>query len=235
MCTLWQRFGRGVRDPKCEAIALFLVEPMYFDETKEEKAVRKAKRQETAQKKRKARDELAESQPPAKKTRSDEISRAVGTNTSAPLSLLTSRLISSPPRIPRENTTAASTPHAHLPLPLPAPSVTTGAMGADASAVAAPVHSATLSEDPELAIDSDSENESDVDAAETLEKRRQAYRKDKVVEKTKKKRKDGNELSPEMDDGSGDRCIKCFRAPARLYFGSDRTGASVHMLSLLFV
>ncbi|KAJ7861101.1 hypothetical protein B0H14DRAFT_3619941, partial [Mycena olivaceomarginata] len=109
-------------------------------------------------------------------------------NTSAPLSLLTSRLISSPPRIPRENATAASTPHAHLPPPLPAPSVTTGAMGADASAVAAPAHSATVSEDPELAIDSDSENES------------YAYRKDKVVEKTKKKRKDGNELSPEMDD-----------------------------------
>ncbi|KAF8135272.1 P-loop containing nucleoside triphosphate hydrolase protein, partial [Mycena galopus ATCC 62051] len=43
MCTLWQRFGRGARDPKCEAIALFLVEPMYFDETKVEKAARKAK------------------------------------------------------------------------------------------------------------------------------------------------------------------------------------------------
>ncbi|KAJ7809640.1 hypothetical protein B0H14DRAFT_2607919 [Mycena olivaceomarginata] len=73
-------------------------------------------------------------------------------------------------------------------------------------------HSATVSEDPELAIDSDSENESDVDAAETLEKCRQAYRKDKVVEKTKKKRKDGNELSPEMDDminaGSGNKPLE---------------------------
>ncbi|KAJ7182545.1 hypothetical protein C8R43DRAFT_849396, partial [Mycena crocata] len=44
MCMLWQRFGRGARNPKCEAIALFLVEPMYFDQTKEEKAACKSKR-----------------------------------------------------------------------------------------------------------------------------------------------------------------------------------------------
>ncbi|KIM36196.1 hypothetical protein M413DRAFT_78603, partial [Hebeloma cylindrosporum] len=44
LCTLWQRFGRAARDFEIEAIALFLVEPMYFDETKEEKAARKAAR-----------------------------------------------------------------------------------------------------------------------------------------------------------------------------------------------
>ncbi|KAJ7308703.1 hypothetical protein DFH08DRAFT_630396, partial [Mycena albidolilacea] len=31
MCTLWQHFGHSAQDPRCEAIALFLVEPMYFD------------------------------------------------------------------------------------------------------------------------------------------------------------------------------------------------------------
>ncbi|KAJ7213660.1 hypothetical protein C8J57DRAFT_1732799 [Mycena rebaudengoi] len=64
--------------------------------------------------------------------------------------------------------------------------------------------------------DADSDAESEADNAETLEERRQAYLKDKVVLPTKKtrKRKDGNELSPEMDDminaGSEHRCIKCF-------------------------
>jgi hypothetical protein len=91
---------------------------------------------------------------------------------------------------------------------------------------------AAQSQEPDL----DSDNESDVDIAETLEERRQAYRKDKVVENAKKKRKDGNELSPEMDDminaGSGRRCIKCFRVPARLYFGSDRTGTFPFILLL---
>ncbi|KAJ7860024.1 hypothetical protein B0H13DRAFT_2355829 [Mycena leptocephala] len=65
-------------------------------------------------------------------------------------------------------------------------------------------------------IDSDSDLESD----------------DNVVEKSKKKRKDGNELSPEMDyminAGSEGRRIKCFRILSRLYFGSDRM-ASDHL------
>ena len=46
MCTLWQHFGQGARDLGLEAIALFLVEPMYFDKTKEQKAERKAKKDE---------------------------------------------------------------------------------------------------------------------------------------------------------------------------------------------
>lgn len=46
MCTLWQCFGWGVHGLGLEAIALFLVEPMYFDETKEQKAERKAKKDE---------------------------------------------------------------------------------------------------------------------------------------------------------------------------------------------
>ncbi|KAJ7711112.1 hypothetical protein B0H16DRAFT_1344040, partial [Mycena metata] len=44
MCTLWQRFGPGARDPKCEAIALFFVELKYFNQMEEEKAVRRRRK-----------------------------------------------------------------------------------------------------------------------------------------------------------------------------------------------
>jgi superfamily II DNA/RNA helicase len=50
MCTLWQRFGHGARGLGLEVIALFLVEPMYFDRTKEQKAERKAKKDEKKEK-----------------------------------------------------------------------------------------------------------------------------------------------------------------------------------------
>ncbi|KAK7015675.1 hypothetical protein R3P38DRAFT_2543472, partial [Favolaschia claudopus] len=60
------------------------------------------------------------------------------------------------------------------------------------------------------------------------DKRRAAYRRDKVVERAgRKKKQDGDELSPEMDDlinaGSETRRIKCFRVPFRLYFSSDKS------------
>jgi hypothetical protein len=44
MCTLWQRFGQGARDPALTAIALFLVEPGYFDDIRELQVVIKALR-----------------------------------------------------------------------------------------------------------------------------------------------------------------------------------------------
>jgi ATP-dependent DNA helicase RecQ len=215
MCTLWQRFGRGARDPNCEAIALWLVEPMYFDETKEEKAARKAKKEEKAKNKRKAREELA-GQPASKKTRSDGTSRTVGATISTPLSDLTARFIASPPR-PRVQ-------------PVPVSTV------AESTAAVSINQSSTTANAPEPDSDADSDAESEADNTETLEERRQAYRKDKVVVSTKKtrKRKDGNELSPEMDDminaGAQHRCIKCFRVPGRLYFGSDRTGVFFYLV-----
>lgn len=43
MCALWQRFGRGARDPTSEAIALCLVEPKHFDASKDKAAARKEK------------------------------------------------------------------------------------------------------------------------------------------------------------------------------------------------
>ncbi|KAF7353121.1 p-loop containing nucleoside triphosphate hydrolase protein [Mycena sanguinolenta] len=207
MCTLWQRFGRGARDPNCEAIALWLVEPMYFDKTKEEKAANKAKREE--KKKRKACEQLT-GQPPAKKTRStrsDGTSRTVGSTRSSavtPPSDLTTRFLASPPRPRNASATPQSTTVTQHTDPAPSASV--------------------------LEADSDSEAESDGETnRESLEERRLAYRKDKEVVTAKKtrKRKDGNELSPEMDDmcnaGSERRCIKCFRLPSQLYFGNDKT------------
>jgi hypothetical protein len=78
MCTLWQRFGRGARGLGLKAIALFLVEPMYFDETKEQKAERKAKKDEKEKKRKELstkgkqkQDELDDSPQVHKKRRID--------------------------------------------------------------------------------------------------------------------------------------------------------------------
>jgi ATP-dependent DNA helicase RecQ len=211
MCTLWQRFGRGARDPKCEAIALFLVEPMYFDQTKEEKAARKAKKEKAAATRKRKAGDVHTSQPPAKRARSDgrqqsasgNVGPAVGPPATTTLADLCSRFIASPPRRPA----VLNQPH----------TANSTASHEQAS--------------PPENIESDSDSESDDDeAAVALEDRREVYRKDKApVSSRKKPKKDGNELSPEMDDminaGSDHRHIKCFRVPARLYFGSDRTGA----------
>ncbi|KAJ7721901.1 P-loop containing nucleoside triphosphate hydrolase protein [Mycena metata] len=204
MCTLWQRFGRGARDPSCEAIALFLVEPMYFDQTKEEKAARKAKKDQAAASRKRKAANAPTSQTPAKRPRSDQSeSGNVGPalRPSAPTTLadLRARFIASPPRRPLANQPLTANSAAGEPTTLP----------------------------PN--IESDSDSESDGDEAVALEERREVYRKDKApVTSRKKPKKDGNELSPEMDDminaGSDRRRhIKCYRVPARLYFGSDKT------------
>ncbi|KAF8192846.1 P-loop containing nucleoside triphosphate hydrolase protein [Mycena galopus ATCC 62051] len=177
MCTLWQRFGRGARDPKCTAIALFLVEPMYFDETKEEKAARKAKREEKAKKKRKALGDLA-SQPLAKKARSDAVSRTVGPSIAPPPSDLTALLIASPPRITRNDASSAASSSSR-PQPIPAPPTASSSattLDSNPSAVEVPTDLGNQSRD----ADSDSDDESDGDIPETLEDRREAYRKDKL-------------------------------------------------------
>jgi hypothetical protein len=138
---------------------------MYFDETKEEKAARKAKKEEKAKNKRKAREELA-GQPASKKTRSDGTSRTVGATISTPLSDLTARFIASPPR-PRVQ-------------PVPVSTV------AESTAAVSINQSSTTANAPEPDSDADSDVESEADNTETLEERRQAYRKDKVVVSTKK-------------------------------------------------
>lgn len=57
LCTLWQRFGRAVRNQKLQGRALFFVETKYFDETKKKAALAAEKR------KRKAEKNIAESRP----------------------------------------------------------------------------------------------------------------------------------------------------------------------------
>jgi hypothetical protein len=187
---------------------------MYFDQPKDEKAARKTKKAEKAasSRKRKAENTLT-SQSPAKRAQFDRPSEsgnmgpAVGPPAPTTLADLCLRFITSPPRRPLVTNQPHSTNSAALP----------------------------ESTAPAQNIESDSDSESDDDEAVVLEERREIYRKDKAPVTTRKKpKKDGNELSPEMDDminaGSDRRHIKCFRVPARLYFGSDRTGMSIPYL-----
>ena len=60
--TLWQRFGRAVRDLSQRGVAIFIVEPKYFDEEKQKAVERaeKSKENKVAQK-RKATEDAAES------------------------------------------------------------------------------------------------------------------------------------------------------------------------------
>jgi hypothetical protein len=57
MSTLWQRFGRGGRNRKLEAIGIFLVEKEHFDEEKARKAEKKAQKMVTKKRKQKKSNE----------------------------------------------------------------------------------------------------------------------------------------------------------------------------------
>jgi len=64
LCTLWQRFGRAVRNAALQGIAILIADTKYFDADRD----RKAKLAET--KKRKAEENVdGEEQPPTKKAR----------------------------------------------------------------------------------------------------------------------------------------------------------------------
>ncbi|KAJ7748667.1 hypothetical protein B0H16DRAFT_1725485 [Mycena metata] len=182
----------------------FCLQP-YFDQTKEEKAARKAKKDQAAASRKCKAANVLTSQTPAKRPQSDQSeSGNVGPalRPSAPTTLtdLRARFIALPPRRPL----VANQPHT--------------ANSAAGKPTALPQN-----------IESDSDSESDGDEAVALEERCEVYRKDKApVTSRRKPKKDGNELSPEMDDminAGSDRCrhIKCYRVPARLYFGSDKT------------
>lgn len=52
LCSLWQRFGRGARDPNCQAMAIVFVESKFFDHSRSKKAENKVKKMlKAAQKK----------------------------------------------------------------------------------------------------------------------------------------------------------------------------------------
>jgi hypothetical protein len=57
MSTLWQRFGRGGRNRKLEAIGIFLVEKEHFDEEKARKAEKKAQKMVAKKRKQKKANE----------------------------------------------------------------------------------------------------------------------------------------------------------------------------------
>ena len=69
LCTLWQRFGRAVRDMRLEGKALFLVEPKYFDTTKKTRA------DAAKERKRKAAQREAGNPHPAKRARTTKGSK----------------------------------------------------------------------------------------------------------------------------------------------------------------
>ena len=63
LCTLWQRFGRAVRDLRLQGKALFLVESKYFD------AAKKSKADAAEERKRKAVERATGRAPPQKRAR----------------------------------------------------------------------------------------------------------------------------------------------------------------------
>jgi superfamily II DNA/RNA helicase len=75
LCTLWQRFGRAVRDLKLEGKALLLVESKYFDKTKEARA------NAAQEKKRKAAEGVVGNRRPLKRARTEK-----GAQTTNPVS-----------------------------------------------------------------------------------------------------------------------------------------------------
>ncbi|EPQ50051.1 P-loop containing nucleoside triphosphate hydrolase protein [Gloeophyllum trabeum ATCC 11539] len=82
MCALWQRFGRGARDFRRTAFALFLVEPKHFDGEKEKAAKAKARRE--ANKKRKAIAHQDSNQTKKTRTSNSPASSVVPTSTHNP-------------------------------------------------------------------------------------------------------------------------------------------------------
>ncbi|KAI6142460.1 P-loop containing nucleoside triphosphate hydrolase protein, partial [Pisolithus tinctorius] len=69
LCSLWQRLGRGARNPNLQATAVIFVESKFFDRNRLKKAENKEKRAlKEAEKKRSAMD-VAKNQPVPKKTR----------------------------------------------------------------------------------------------------------------------------------------------------------------------
>ena len=213
LCTLWQRFGRAARDFALNAIALFLVEPMYFDETRDEKAARKAKREEKARAKAKAAE--ADKVRLGKRRRTDGVCQ------------------DNHPRSPRLN--QPLTAHTNTEPPLISTTVLHAQfMAASFTTVTAtctlqlPPPTANAAQD-DASDDDISDDEDARDMVTLWADRRELYHgvggSNTVSMRKRKRKKDGNELDPAMDDminaGCPGRCFKCIREPAKLYFDND--------------
>lgn len=225
LCTLWQRFGRAARDFGIEAIALFLVEPMYFDETREEKAARKLTRDLKSRKKQNEHERRTITNL-GKRKRNASVGQDLSPR-EAPImpapqapstAILHMRFIS---------TTFATSSLTAVPIQTPPLETPDGDAGEDA-----------VSEDDGPSTMANRAGES---ANENVEKDRQAIYAglgSPVEEKKgqKRKKKDGTELEPAMDDminagsESVGRTFKCFRAPPALLFGNTDFGKLFHAL-----
>ncbi|KAF8150233.1 P-loop containing nucleoside triphosphate hydrolase protein [Crassisporium funariophilum] len=234
LCTLWQRFGRAARDFALTAIALFLVEPMYFDETKDEKAARKAKREEKAKQKAREKVQAGESERGqlGKRKRTDGVGE--DSQTRSPRRTAQSWLPIIDPSHPsaaESSTASAATLHAQF----VAASFMTPAHNQPVipRTVLGPLVSSGMQSDDEISEDDDAR-----DTAVRLVERQTVYnglcssKTEKFGGKRKSRKKDGNELEPAMDDtinaGSPGHYFKCFRAPGNLYFNND-AAVSDHM------
>jgi ATP-dependent DNA helicase RecQ len=231
LCTLWQRFGRAARDFEIEAIALFLVEPMYFDETKEEKAARKLARDLKTQEKGKERKRGTTTNLGKRKR-----SNGVGQNLSS--SGITA------PIIPTDNLNSPALPSVASDLRARFMTTTFTPSLTASSTQDMPLNSGLLATIELLHSDAEEDEPSEDDEpittangtlASAYEKDRQAVYAgfgNSVGEKKtrKRKKKDGTELEPAMDDminagsESAGRTFKCFRAPPTLLFGNADFG-----------
>lgn len=258
MCTLWQRFGRGARGLGLEAIALFLVEPMYFDEVKEQKAERTARKDEKKKQKvgkaltngKRKLGEHNDSQQLHKKRRIDPTNLPIATSRvtvtasgSHTLGHLTAAQMNTPHALsPNQSVTQASTlarlrmslvSHSFL---IQSPQHSTIV----ATNLAGPSNPSTApeldQERDEQQVESDSDSEPEPEQVESVpvdlfDERRVVYvagAGQRLSERKGRKKKDGNELEPVMDDminaGSANRRFRCFRHPPMLYFGNDKIG-----------
>ena len=273
MCTLWQRFGQGAHGFGLQAIALFLVEPMYFDETKEQKAGRKAKKDEGLRRKadeellakgKQKQNETNDSQQTHKKRRNAVDSEMNTLSTSLRmlnpghptstgmtdhLSLVPNTLIepSSSCLTPADNLACLRSRLVTHSFGHDGPIQTTFGSHSDHChstidniGIIPSVNSdfqvqerGEQQVDREM-LDSDSETNSELEVSvlegvDLCEERCVVYAEGagkRLVESKGRKKKDGTELEPAIDDminaGSGNMRFKCFCQPPTLYFGNDK-------------
>lgn len=216
MCTLWQRFGQGARNPALTAIALFLVEPGYFDDIRELKTARKAARAEKA--KQKAVD--------GRKRKKQKLVHAIATPIidihEAAYGCL--ELPSTDENVP---TASHPVPNSSMERALPSPNPR--ALHAQPASV---IKDSVAYKSNESDSDDDNDDNADAEQAMWEQERLTLYHKsDPTASKGVCKAKEQRNIDPAVDDminanAAGQR-FKCFRAPVNLFFENNTNGASV--------
>lgn len=209
MCTLWQRFGRAARDFSLDAIALFLVEPKHFDDTKAEKAARKEKRDG------KRKSSLAAALGKRKRVDNED-------DGCHRMSLPHNPGVDNvPPSVPTLPTIA--TLHREF-------ISTTFTIEPSRNQMPCALSAETESEP--IGVDADDRSDGVEGEQDRLELDRRAIYEGHGAAATKRsgKQKSDDLLEPAMDDminaGQPGRAFACFRAPAMVYFGNSQARAS---------